>query len=352
MSLTTVRRCGTVAAKEPKNSELGGTRTRNPCGFFTPARFYVGRAAAIQHPQGENCPPSEFGFLASRHPQVRRLRTSPLCSSHNSGDIFMSQSIIPFDFHSHVVRVVMRDGNPWFVAKDVMDALDYAATSNPARVTEHIPAEWVCVNRIHTNAGERKALCLAEPGLYFFLGRSDKPKALPFQKWLAGEVLPSIRKTGEYTVNPDLEYDQMRSYSKDRKQMEELNTAHSRWISDVRQVLESAGIKEPEFPKELEDSKAIATSALVELLRWHRWILDFGPDFRLRLTPVTLHTNVLTSDEVADWVRHPTFPSKHLPDIAKAAIERMSKAFSEKAIGPHLEQVAQKGMGNASRHLS
>ncbi|MDS9991030.1 Bro-N domain-containing protein, partial [Xylella fastidiosa] len=166
------------------------------------------------------------------------------------------------------------------------------------------------------------------------------------------EVLPSIRKTGEYTVNPDLEYDQMRSYSKDRKQMEALNTAHSRWISDVRRALESAGIKEPEFPKELEDSKAIATSALVELLRWHRWILDFGPDFRLRLTPVTLHTNFLTSDEVADWVRHPTFPSKHLPDIAKAAIERMSKAFSEKALGPHLEQAAPKGMGNASRHLS
>ncbi len=33
-SLTTVRRCGTVAGKEPKNSELGGTRTRNPCGFL------------------------------------------------------------------------------------------------------------------------------------------------------------------------------------------------------------------------------------------------------------------------------------------------------------------------------
>ncbi|MBS9446362.1 Bro-N domain-containing protein [Xylella fastidiosa subsp. multiplex] len=257
----------------------------------------------------------------------------------------MSQSIIPFDFNSHTVRIVMRDGNPWFVAKDVMDALDYAETSNPARVTEHIPSEWKGVNPIHTLGGEQKLLCLAEPGLYFFLGRSDKPKALPFQKWLAGEVLPSIRKTGEYTVNPDLEYDQMRSYSKDRKQMEELNTAHSRWISDVRRLLESAGIKEPEFPKGLEDSKAIATSALVELLRWHRWVLDFGPDFRLRLTPVTLHTNFLTSDEVADWVRHPTFPSKHLPDIAKAAIERMSKAFSEKALGPQMERVAQRVSG-------
>ncbi|ARO69700.1 hypothetical protein B9J09_06510 [Xylella fastidiosa subsp. pauca] len=261
----------------------------------------------------------------------------------------MSQSIIPFDFHSHAVRVVMRDGNPWFVAKDVAKALEYRW--NASKSISHVPSEWRGVESVSTPSGQQEVIVISEPGLYFFLGRSDKPKALPFQKWLAGEVLPSIRKTGEYTVNPDLEYDQMRSYSKDRKQMEELNTAHSRWISDVRRVLESAGIKEPEFPKGLEDSKAIATSALVELLRWHRWVLDFGPDFRLRLTPVTLHTNFLTSDEVADWVRHPTFPSKHLPDIAKAAIERMSKAFSEKALGPHMEQAAQKVMGNTSRDL-
>jgi len=43
-------------------------------------------------------------------------------------------------------------------------------------------------------------LCLTEQGLYFFLARSDKPKALPFQKWLAGDVLPSIRKTGSYSL--------------------------------------------------------------------------------------------------------------------------------------------------------
>ncbi|QIS26413.1 phage antirepressor protein [Xylella fastidiosa] len=87
VSLTTAHRCGTVFGKEPKNSGSSGNRTRNPCGFFTPARFYVGRAAAIQHPQGESCPPSTSGFLASRHPQVRRLRTSPLWSSHEVGDV-------------------------------------------------------------------------------------------------------------------------------------------------------------------------------------------------------------------------------------------------------------------------
>ncbi|HHW4674221.1 MAG TPA: hypothetical protein ACQGQW_03365, partial [Xylella fastidiosa subsp. pauca] len=50
VSLTHIHRCGTVAGKERNNSGHSGTRTRNPCGFFTPARFYVGRAVAIQHP--------------------------------------------------------------------------------------------------------------------------------------------------------------------------------------------------------------------------------------------------------------------------------------------------------------
>lgn len=43
-------------------------------------------------------------------------------------------------------------------------------------------------------------LTLSEQGLYFFVARSDKPAALPFQKWLAGEVLPALRKTGRYEV--------------------------------------------------------------------------------------------------------------------------------------------------------
>lgn len=48
-------------------------------------------------------------------------------------------------------------------------------------------------------------LCLSEQGLYFFLGRSDKPKALPYQKWIAGEVVPSIRKHGAYLTPAKLE---------------------------------------------------------------------------------------------------------------------------------------------------
>ena len=53
---------------------------------------------------------------------------------------------------------------------------------------------------MHTPGGTQNMWCLSEPGLYFFLNRSDKPKALPLQKWVAGEVLPSIRKTGGYSI--------------------------------------------------------------------------------------------------------------------------------------------------------
>ena len=63
-----------------------------------------------------------------------------------------------------------------------------------------VPEEWRGVDRIPTPSGDQEMAVLTEPGLFFFLNRSDKAAALPFQKWIAGEVLPSIRKTGSYVA--------------------------------------------------------------------------------------------------------------------------------------------------------
>ena len=62
---------------------------------------------------------------------------------------------------------------------------------------------WSVVKRIHTRSENgveqaREMLSLTEHGVYFFLGQSDKPKALPYQMWIAGEVVPSIHHTGGY----------------------------------------------------------------------------------------------------------------------------------------------------------
>ena len=113
----------------------------------------------------------------------------------------MSNAIQPFAFEDHLVRTIMDDGGePWFVAKDVALALGYQW--NGASRIAHVPEEWRGVTSVVTPFGEQEMLTLSEQGLYFFVARSDKPAALPFQRWLAGEVLPSLRRTGRYALAP------------------------------------------------------------------------------------------------------------------------------------------------------
>ena len=108
------------------------------------------------------------------------------------------------------VRVIENCGELFFVARDILRALEYADDYNPSRAIQAVPEEWKGGHRMHTPGGEQEMLTLSEQGLYFFLARSDKPKALPYQKWIAEEVLPSIRKTGSYSMAPKTYADALR----------------------------------------------------------------------------------------------------------------------------------------------
>ncbi|WP_272898738.1 BRO-N domain-containing protein, partial [Xylella fastidiosa] len=248
-SLTTVRRCGTVAGKECSSSEHSGNRTRQSRGFFVPGSMTMaGRATDKKPRKGEEvhrlC--TATNLLATR--RGRAVATSPrFFTSHRSRHMSVP-SVIPFSFENHPVRVLIINGEPWFVAKDLCAVL-HIVNSRSALIA--LDETEKGVGSTDTLGGQQELAIVNESGMWTLVLRcrdAVKSGTVPYRvrKWITGEVLPSIRKTGEYTVNPDLEYDQMRSYSKDRKQMEALNTAHSRWISDVRRVLESAGIKEPE----------------------------------------------------------------------------------------------------------
>ena len=163
------------------------------------------------------------------------------------------------------VRVVERDGEPWFVAKDVLRALGYAEDYNPSRALQAVPEEWKGVQRVHTLGGTQDMLTLSEQGLYFFLGRSDKPKALPYQKWLAGEVLPAIRKHGMYATpytienmlaNPDVIIEALQALKEERKQRAALE--------------EQAALDRPKvvFAESIETSKSsILIGELAKLIR-------------------------------------------------------------------------------------
>lgn len=72
------------------------------------------------------------------------------------------------------------------------------------KATAHVPEEWKGVISVITRKKTRgnsyidqtvEMTTLKEPGLHFYLNRSDSPFALPFQKWVNGTVLPCIRKT-------------------------------------------------------------------------------------------------------------------------------------------------------------
>ncbi|MFH1155153.1 MAG: phage antirepressor KilAC domain-containing protein [Pseudomonadota bacterium] len=110
-------------------------------------------------------------------------------------------SLTVFNYGQQHVRTVAINGEPWFVAKDLTEILGYQWNGS-ARIS-HVPEEWKGVTSIVTPGGEQEMAVLSEQGVYFFLGRSDKKAALPMQKWIAGDVLPQIRKTGTYnTIDP------------------------------------------------------------------------------------------------------------------------------------------------------
>ena len=105
-----------------------------------------------------------------------------------------------FTFEGAAVRTVEIDGAPWFVAKDVAERLGYA-WKGVAGTIPHVPEDWRGVCSVQTPSGTQDMAVLSEQGLYFFLARSDKPAALPFQRWIAGDVMPALRRTGAYALH-------------------------------------------------------------------------------------------------------------------------------------------------------
>lgn len=107
-------------------------------------------------------------------------------------------------FEGNQIRFITTVENDSFyvVGKDVLRALEYPESSirQQNNIFRNIPDEWKGHKPIMTPGGTQQMLCLSEQGLYFFLGRSDKPKAIPYQRWIAGEVVPSIRRTGSYSL--------------------------------------------------------------------------------------------------------------------------------------------------------
>ena len=93
------------------------------------------------------------------------------------------------------VRVVEKDGDPWFVAADICRALDL---QNTAMAMSRLDDDEKGVSLTDTPGGTQTLSLVNEPGLYSLVLGSRKPEAKAFKRWITHEVIPSIRKTGGY----------------------------------------------------------------------------------------------------------------------------------------------------------
>ena len=108
------------------------------------------------------------------------------------------------------IRIVMRDDQPWFVAKDVAACIDHKDVSTMCKLCRERDASIINgkeysaeLTEYSESRGNPNILVISESGLYRILAKCNLPKCEPFENWVFDEVLPSIRKNGAY-LSPDV----------------------------------------------------------------------------------------------------------------------------------------------------
>jgi prophage antirepressor-like protein len=104
-----------------------------------------------------------------------------------------------FQFGTNSVRTILKNNEPWFVAKDVCDVLEL---TNPTVAISRLDEDEVTKLNLGGLSGESNLV--NEAGLYTLILGSRKPEAKQFKRWITHEVLPMIRQTGGYVSNDEM----------------------------------------------------------------------------------------------------------------------------------------------------
>lgn len=118
----------------------------------------------------------------------------------------MNEQLQTWNYESSKIRTVEKDGEPWFVAKDVAAVLGYKNTKDA--VARHVDPEDSVLNGVvipDPIGREQVYRIINESGLYSLILSSKLPNAKKFKRWVTNEVLPTIRKHGAYMTEQTLE---------------------------------------------------------------------------------------------------------------------------------------------------
>ncbi|WOE69124.1 BRO family protein [Hydrogenimonas thermophila] len=149
--------------------------------------------------------------------------------------------LMVFEHKSFSVRVINDEfGEPWFVAKDVCDAL---GLQNPTEAVRSLDDDEKATLRNpegRIGNGAQVFNVVNKSGLYALIFKSRKPEAKKFRKWVTSEVLPSIRKHDGYSIRKD-EFKEALSYvaagiEQMSRSIEKLSDLHMETIKIVREL--------------------------------------------------------------------------------------------------------------------
>lgn len=118
----------------------------------------------------------------------------------------MSNTLV-FTFEDTSLSILGDNLNPLFIVQQICAVLGY---SNPRKaISDHCDTEDVCKVEVQTKGGKQLVNCVNESGLYALIFGSKLPKAKQFKRWVTSEVLPTIRKQGQYQCPAPIQDDSL-----------------------------------------------------------------------------------------------------------------------------------------------
>lgn len=185
-----------------------------------------------------------------------------------------------FRYDNHEVHVVLINDEPWFVAGDVARVLEYRDAYNLVRGLDD---DERGTHIVSTPGGDQTVAVINEAGLYSAIVRSRAERTKPFKRWITHEVLPAIRKTGQYGAPAALSFEEMTAHVIDGLQQriadaeqraKELESPAAAWqglssaegdftVSDAAKILARDGI-------------ATGPRKLYSWLEAHGWVFRRG----------------------------------------------------------------------------
>jgi prophage antirepressor-like protein len=160
------------------------------------------------------------------------------------------------------IRTILKNDEPWFFARDVAEVLGLSKQAMTDGFSSLDDDELGTVKLNPDNTQTREFKIISESGLYSLIMRSRKPVAKPFQKWVTKDVLPSIRKTGSYSLNKENELEKNLIALKFAQ--ENLAVSEEDRVKMARDLFESLGLQNQYLPTYVDGEPAFSLTHLLK----------------------------------------------------------------------------------------